>query len=209
MQQGEAMRFDGRLKAWNDERGFGFIEPDQGGQEIFVHIKAYRSIRERPSIGQRVSFEVEIGPQGKKRARAVEPQRPASPVRQARGHGSAQWGTVSFFAIPAFLCVYMGVAVLWGVSSWVAAWYLGASVVCAATYAADKSAARSGAWRVKESTLIGLGLVGGWPGAILAQQGLRHKSSKAAFRSNFWFSVMVNVAAFVAWHSPWGVALRA
>ena len=39
------MRLDGTIKSWNDERGFGFIEPTQGGPEIFVHIKAFSGLR--------------------------------------------------------------------------------------------------------------------------------------------------------------------
>ena len=35
------MQSTGTLKSWNDDRGFGFIEPTHGGQEIFVHIKAF------------------------------------------------------------------------------------------------------------------------------------------------------------------------
>jgi uncharacterized membrane protein YsdA (DUF1294 family) len=55
---------------------------------------------------------------------------------------------------------------------------------------------------VPESTLILLGLAGGWPGAIIAQQVLRHKSNKKDFRSAFWASVVLNVLAFVALCSP-------
>jgi cold shock CspA family protein len=53
------MRFAGVLKSWQDERGFGFIAPEQGGQEIFVHIKACRFRGARPQVGQSVTFEVE------------------------------------------------------------------------------------------------------------------------------------------------------
>ena len=42
------MRFEGYLKTWNDERGFGFIEPLAGGQEIFVHVKAFPGGVSRP-----------------------------------------------------------------------------------------------------------------------------------------------------------------
>lgn len=59
-------------------------------------------------------------------------------------------------------------------------------------YALDKSAARRGRWRISESTLHGLSLAGGWPGALLAQQMLRHKSSKREFRRVFWVTVVVN-----------------
>ena len=67
------MRFEGTIHSWNDDRGFGFIQPTQGGQEVFVHIKAFRGLlQERPQVHQRVSFAVEMGPQGKKRAVQVE-----------------------------------------------------------------------------------------------------------------------------------------
>jgi len=49
----------------------------------------------------------------------------------------------------------------------------------------SKSAARKGAWRTQESTLHLLSLVGGWPGALVAQQKLRHKSKKQSFRFVF------------------------
>jgi uncharacterized membrane protein YsdA (DUF1294 family) len=98
--------------------------------------------------------------------------------------------------------VYLLVAVIWRVPGWVAAVYLAFSVVCFIYYAVDKSAAAAGRWRVPEGMLILLGLAGGWPGAIVAQQVLRHKSSKKDFRSAFWGSVILNVIAFVALCSP-------
>ena len=195
------MRFDGTIKTWNDDRGFGFIVPAQGGQEIFFHIKAFRA-GGRPQVGQAVSFEVELGPQGKKRASVVEPLRSSRPVVQRRREGSAQWGTATYFAIPAFLALYLVAAVLWRVPGWVAGVYVGASVIAFVIYAVDKSAAVADAWRVSESTLLAVGLLGGWPGAIVAQQVLRHKSSKASFRSAFWGTVILNVAAFLFVFSP-------
>jgi uncharacterized membrane protein YsdA (DUF1294 family) len=71
-------------------------------------------------------------------------------------------------------------------------------------YALDKSSARRGEWRTTESALHALSVVGGWPGALLAQQFLRHKSTKAEFRSVFWATVVVNVAAFILLFSPIG-----
>jgi uncharacterized membrane protein YsdA (DUF1294 family) len=75
---------------------------------------------------------------------------------------------------------------------------IGLSVLAFAVYAWDKSAARSGAWRTEENTLHTLALLGGWPGALIAQQVLRHKSRKASFRLAFWVTVAVNCAA-LAW----------
>ena len=202
------MRIDGTLKSWNDERGFGFIDPTQGGQEIFVHIKAFEVRTERPQVGQRLTFEVEINPDGKKRAKLVQQVR-LMRASSRRRDSPAQWGTASYFAIPAFLVLYFFVAIVWRVPNWVAGLYLAASVVCFVVYVVDKSAAVADRWRVSESTLIFLGLVGGWPGAIVAQQVSRHKSNKVAFRSAFWGSVVLNVLAFIALSSPLLSLLRA
>ncbi len=211
------MPFTGTIQSWQDDRGFGFIEPAQGGQAVFVHIKSFTSRGSRPQVGQRVTFEVELNAQGKKRAKNVAVVSAATPTksatsaapRQRRAANSpAQWGTASLFALPAFLLVYLAVAVIWRVPGWVAALYAGASVVCALVYAIDKSAAKAGRWRVSESTLHTLSLVGGWPGALVAQQVLRHKSNKASFRAVFWATVVANVVGFVAIHSPWGAGWR-
>jgi len=195
-------RFEGRLKAWNDERGFGFIDPVQGGQEIFVHIKSFPPRSGRPVLDQAVSFEVELNSQGKKRAMNVQPLRSTRNARRPRNELPAQWGTASLLAIPAFLVVYLSVAVAWGVPKHFAIAYAVVSVVFFFAYAVDKSAARSGGWRTSESTLLVLGLACGWPGAILAQQLLRHKSNKPSFRSAFWGTVALNVVAFVIVSSP-------
>jgi uncharacterized membrane protein YsdA (DUF1294 family) len=87
---------------------------------------------------------------------------------------------------------------------WIAAWFVAASVVTFFVYAIDKSAARRRAWRTPERTLHMLALAGGWPGALLAQQFLRHKSAKAEFRATFWATVFLNVADFVVFCSPVG-----
>lgn len=51
--------------------------------------------------------------------------------------------------------------------------------------------------RTQESTLHGLSLIGGWPGALIAQQSLRHKTRKEEFRFVFWLTVVINIGVFV------------
>ncbi|MEO6031651.1 MAG: cold shock and DUF1294 domain-containing protein [Burkholderiaceae bacterium] len=201
------MRFEGLLKSWNSERGFGFIEPSQRGQEIFVHIKAFNPRVETPRLKVALSFEIELDRDGKKRATKVRIIRPVRARNTTLRDAPARWGVASRFALPAFLIVHLGVARSWGVPGVVAAGYLVASLTCFLAYALDKSAARAGRWRTSEEALLLLGLAGGWPGAILAQQLLRHKSSKPSFRKAFWGTVALNIAAFVTLCSPWFASL--
>ncbi|WP_255171876.1 DUF1294 domain-containing protein [Xanthomonas hortorum] len=84
-----------------------------------------------------------------------------------------------------------------------ALWYAAASVVAMIVYRRDKSAAQRGQQRIPETRLHIIALLGGWPGALLAQGLFRHKSSKAAFQLRFWIIVMVNVAVlFFALRQP-------
>lgn len=226
------MRFEGVLSVWQDDRGFGRIESDQGGEPIFVHISAFGRGVARPQPGQRLSFEVETGPKGKRACRvqpagaraAVPRARPApgpspamatAPAARPRGRTTpapprAGWGTATWLAIPAFLLLYLLITVLWRPPIWVAGGYLGLSVLTFIAYAGDKQAAERGAWRTSEQTLHLLALAGGWPGALLAQQWLRHKSRKQAFRQTFWLTVGLNLAGLLLGFTPLGPwALRA
>ena len=195
------MRFEGTLTSWNDERGFGRIESSQGGEPIFVHVSAWPRGASRPQLGQGVSFEVEHGPKGK-RAKSIQLLQVRRPRKQSDRAARAQWGTATLFAIPAFLVVYTLVAVLWKPPLWIAGLYIGLSAITFLAYALDKSAASSGAWRTPETTLHMLSLAGGWPGALLAQQFLRHKSTKQPFRQVFWATTLLNVGALVVLASP-------
>ncbi|CDT11574.1 Hypothetical protein VCR6J2_230553 [Vibrio coralliirubri] len=73
-------------------------------------------------------------------------------------------------------------------------------------YAKDKRAAINGNWRVPEKTLHIFSVVGGWLGALIAQDKLRHKTQKQPFRAIYWVTVAVNVAAFVWTLTPSGQA---
>jgi uncharacterized membrane protein YsdA (DUF1294 family)/cold shock CspA family protein len=198
------MRFEGTLISWNEERGFGFIQPMRGGQEIFAHAKAFGPRGMRPKIGQLLSFEMETGQQGKKRAKNVLFARPAVTSKNGHRDSSAQSGTATLLAIPAFGVMYLAVQLALRPPLVMALLYLAASLITFFAYARDKSAAQNGRWRIAESTLHLLAVAGGWPGALLAQQLLRHKSRKAEFRAAFWGTVLINIAGFLVICSPLG-----
>ncbi|HEY9380842.1 MAG TPA: DUF1294 domain-containing protein, partial [Burkholderiales bacterium] len=70
--------------------------------------------------------------------------------------------------------------------------YVVISIVVFIVYALDKSAARKNRRRIPENTLHLLALIGGWPGALVAQKLLHHKSSKQSFQAVFWVTVVLN-----------------
>ena len=70
-----------------------------------------------------------------------------------------------------------------------------------AAFALDKRAAERRAWRVPEARLLMMAAFGGSPGALVAQQTLRHKTRKEPFRTSLWVIVAAQIAvlAFVAY----------
>jgi uncharacterized membrane protein YsdA (DUF1294 family) len=127
--------------------------------------------------------------------RANGPSRPDA--RRAR---PAPWSLPRAIALPAFLALLVVAWTRWDLQPLVLGWYGVASVLSLFAYAFDKGAAEAGRRRTPERTLHALDLAGGWPGGLLAQQLLRHKTAKGSFIVGFWFTVIVNVAGFVYWH---------
>jgi uncharacterized membrane protein YsdA (DUF1294 family)/cold shock CspA family protein len=197
----------GVLKTWDEERGFGFIEPAQGGKDIFVPLTAFAPGSKRPQVKQRVRFEIETGPDGRQQARQVEAAMPTSMRSVSRDEAAAHWTMAMRYAIPAFLGLYLLLALVWHVPSQLAVIYLAASAITFGAHAMDKYASKRGLRRTSESTLHAFSLLGGWPGTLLAHHFVRHKSTKTQFRKWFWITVVINVIAFVLLCSPLGQPL--
>jgi uncharacterized membrane protein YsdA (DUF1294 family)/cold shock CspA family protein len=199
MRARNAPRYQGKITSWKDEQGFGFITPNGGGPAVFVHIKSFPGRGARPVAEDIVTYKLATNEKGQPRAENVAFVR-VRPSREAR----AGTGRSALVVAPAFLAL-IAVAVLAGkVPPLVLGLYLGFSAITFAAYAVDKSAAQNGRWRTKESTLHMLALIGGWPGALVAQQILRHKSKKESFRTRFRATVAVNCAALAWLLSPLG-----
>lgn len=183
------MRKKGRVASWIDDKGYGFIEPLAGGARLFLHVSAIDDGYRRPSIGDTVTYEEVRDEKGRLRA-----ARATLAGGQAAGRNRRPGLTAGLAAILLVGCVVT--LVLSGkVQSIVVVAYLVVSLITFGFYAFDKFAARRGNSRVPESTLHALGVAGGWPGALIAQQLFRHKTRKQPFRSVFWMTVVINLAA--------------
>ncbi len=187
------MRTKGRIVSWNDTKGYGFIAPLDGGKQVFLHVSALGNRDRRPVLNDLVTYS--LGSDSRGRARATDAELAGSskgkkfskrPARRAVSFSIVFLATVAASAAAGYLPMIVPLG------------YLALSLVTFAAYAVDKSAAQRSAWRTPEATLHGLGLAGGWPGGLVAQEVLRHKSSKTSFRLVFWITVLLNCAA-VAW----------
>lgn len=212
----------GTLKSWNDQKGFGFIRPEQGGEDVFAHISAVHGER-RPLVGDRVLYVSGRDPQGRLRAEHLrldapltldQPairQRPGSqrkPAEQqarpratarAAGKPARQLVAGNIQQLPLKLVLFGLLCLLPLAGSLLRlgavlplAIYVVASLLTFVLYWRDKHSALKDRWRTPETTLHFFELAGGWPGALVAQQVFRHKTRKLSYQLAFWLIVVLH-----------------
>jgi uncharacterized membrane protein YsdA (DUF1294 family)/cold shock CspA family protein len=200
----------GKVRDWNDARGYGFIDPqDGGGPALFLHIRDYRQCGRRPENGEWVKYVPVRQPDGKWRATQV--RRAASRPLPSRPQPADKRGLPMVLVFQAMLLLAYPCGVAWAIAQgrlpFEISFGLGlVNLLTYIAYALDKHAAQRGRWRIPEATLHLLELAGGWPGAVVAQQQLRHKTRKPAYRLVFWTMVLLHLTALAAWvlRPAWG-----
>ena len=75
--------------------------------------------------------------------------------------------------------------------------YGAASILAFGLYWYDKQQAKAGQWRTPENVLHGVELLGGWPGALVAQQMFRHKTRKLSYQVFFWLIVALHQVVWI------------
>jgi uncharacterized membrane protein YsdA (DUF1294 family)/cold shock CspA family protein len=176
----------GRITDWNRERGFGYLESE--GRSVFLHLREFSERHKQPELGDQITFVMGADKLGRPCAREA---------RHVNDGGRFRVGHFALLAallvLPGFACLHsLGVTGLIYASSWMA-------VVSGSTYLVyflDKRKAREKAWREPEHQLHLLELIGGWPGAFLAQRKLRHKATKGPYQ--FVFVLIIGLYQFLA-----------
>ncbi len=176
----------GKITQWVDDKGYGWVE--SGGLRFFAHIKDFDRGQRRPKMGEEVNFMQGIDLKGRPCAKRV------TFMKADKGRvGLVAW------VVFALLLVLPMLSLLWLPLPW----WMGAggmlmvSAVTYRMYAKDKQRAVAKAWRVTEGSLHLGELLGGWPGAFLAQRRLRHKCSKPSYQGVFWLIVALYQIAAV------------
>lgn len=183
------MRLAGRITDWNDGKGYGFVVPNGGGERAFVHIHDFPRGSRRPVAGDLVSYVPGKDAHGRLQAREVrhagqraEPERSVSRLSRAVLGLSALVAIIVATLAGWLPLLLAGVYGLMSAVSWL-------------MYFSDKRAAGRGDRRTPENSLHLADLLGGWPGALVAQQQFRHKTLKQPFQVMFWATVAANLAA--------------
>jgi uncharacterized membrane protein YsdA (DUF1294 family)/cold shock CspA family protein len=194
------MRQVGWLTQWKDDQGYGFITPKGGGDPVFVHIKSFLN-RQRPQPNDIVNYTLTFDEKHRARAEDVEFLIDHGPAPFTPG-----WGP-GILAFAVFFLLFLADSV-WKdrIPFVILGLYVVASTLAFYFYKHDKKLAESHQWRISESTLHLCSLIGGWPGAALAQKLVHHKSKKRSFQIVYWFTIVLNSIAFFWLLSPRGSA---
>jgi uncharacterized membrane protein YsdA (DUF1294 family)/cold shock CspA family protein len=197
------MRQQGKLIDWYDERGYGFVIRHGETQRVYVHISEFVEGQRRPVGGDALIYDVIPGKGGSLAAINIvlpETLRQEAVVQKTgRGRDARAYFVAAIASGLLVLLTVMG-----KLAFGVLVWYALASGIAFLTYAADKRAAVDRRRRIPEDQLHAIALLGGWPGALVAQRRFRHKSAKRSFLAMFWATVLVNVAGLVFFLTPPG-----
>jgi uncharacterized membrane protein YsdA (DUF1294 family)/cold shock CspA family protein len=207
------MQLSGTVVFWRDDKGFGFVMCEQTSEKLFFHIRDRSGSSGRPQNGDVLQFTLSEEKKGRTIAapwRFSQHKTVAAPGAATAGYRSDSLAIQYANQIALlFRLSYFGaviLALLFGRLLYVLPLlYLEASLFTYWLYKTDKDAAiaRHGN-RLSEQSLQLFSLIGGWPGAYIAQQQLAHKRSKHAFRREFGFVVLGNAMLVIWLVSPWG-----
>lgn len=196
----------GTVCYWRDDKGFGFIATDSG-KRLFFHIRDFETApQHRPQQGDQLFFQLGLDKHHRPCALALQlatantilitpttktisGKRPA--IYQIQHQA---WCFRYLFFVLLLLSLLAGSFVFT-----IPLFYLEASLFTYWLYQIDKKLACSGHQsRLSEESLQMFSLIGGWPGAWLAQKRLHHKVHKIPFQREFRFVIYGN-SCFLLW----------
>ena len=196
------MRDQGRLVEWFDDKGYGFIQPNDASKDrVFLHIKDFAQRGPRPIEG----CALEYGRYQAKQVTYLKASQTKKKSAQSKSNfAAAQKQKLQPMQIAAviYIIALAGLSFAGLLPSLVLLFVFIINAMTYWFYAQDKEAAQQGERRVPENTLHILSFLGGWPSAWLAQQRLRHKTQKQPFRNIYFCTIFLNLLLIVWLVSP-------
>lgn len=201
----------GRIERWDDGRGFGFITPEESvagaPQRLFFHVRDFDRSTARPCVGARVRYVPERQSDGRWRAirvaavgvAASSGARTAGSRRGPSAAPAAPGARGLWIAIIVWIALLAAAHVSGRLPPLALAAAVGLNALTFIAFALDKRAAQQKRWRTPEAHLHLLELLGGWPASGFAQQLLRHKRAKPAYRRAFGVMIVLHLLALGAW----------
>jgi uncharacterized membrane protein YsdA (DUF1294 family)/cold shock CspA family protein len=195
----------GKLTKWEDDRGFGFIQPIDGSQKVFLHISEVKDATRRPQENDTIYYHCVIDSDGKVRACNVFILGARNKAAPLSNHPNLSHRIVSGFPIAEVVLLSLlplvgAIHFTWTTHNpLLMILYPVMSLVTYALYADDKSRAKRQDWRTSEQTLHLCELAGGWLGGFIAQRILCHKSRKKSYQAAFWVIVVIHYIAWLFW----------
>ncbi|EFO80708.1 hypothetical protein OSCT_1401 [Oscillochloris trichoides DG-6] len=178
----------GKITMWKEDRGYGFITPDHGGPDVFLHASILPNELKQPPLQTEISYVIGYDKQNRPRAVAVRFKRDPTTMSIVPALIVA-----AFFGLLAALIIFLHITpILFGV-------YMLMSFITFIVYATDKQSAMVGERRIPERTLHRLEFLCGWPGALFAQQYYRHKSRKQEYKTTFWLMTVLNLIVLLGY----------
>ncbi|MBD3798135.1 MAG: cold shock and DUF1294 domain-containing protein [Campylobacterales bacterium] len=215
----------GKVIKWDDAKGFGFILPEDSKQHIFVHIKSFIDRSLRPSLNEEVTYTIFKDKDGRQSAinvsrvtdkllknkqkniRTKKNITLKSIANTVNKNPNSQHkidyksthtiGIFHIIFILSFLAFLLFSFIDGKLPFLIIIFYGLMSIITYFMYSTDKSKAIIEEYRIQEKKLHMLSFIGGWIGAMIAQQRFRHKTKKSSFQIVFWITVFLNISVLI------------
>ncbi|WP_394145596.1 DUF1294 domain-containing protein [Vibrio atypicus] len=177
------MAIQGTISEWDHHKGYGYIAVDDQEAQVRFHLFDFEAFGHPPRLRDRVQFRLAKDAQGEIKAVHVERKFVFNfPLAVAIWFLSTMVASVFLLNFPPIVLIIA----------------LAISTVTYLVYAVDKQAQHTGGMQIPDVCFHVLNLLGGWPGAMLAQSVLHHKYNNIGFKLLFWLSMAANIT-FYCW----------
>lgn len=189
---------DGEIIQWQPEKSSGLVQVAQLDEPIIFHLHDVENPQISPQVGEKVTIQAAYDANTLRwtATQITSEQRQQQMQQQKIKKPAFLWQGVLF----GLVATAVWLLVLAMTERWLIIPTIFMSVISFALFAIDKYKARHQQWRIAESSLHLMDLLGGWCGGLLAMTALRHKIHKKSFLVIFIITVIMHIAVVCVLH---------